>query len=125
MDMRGYQQYKQQSINSMTSGELLILLYDELVKRATLASIALEQKDYDLLNSSTQRCIDIIHYLDQTLDRQYPISHDLSRLYEYFTFQLRRVMIGRNAQVLSELRPMLSDLRDAFRTAEKNVAQGK
>ena len=123
--MRGYQQYKQQSINSMTSGELLILLYDELVKRATLASIALEQKDYDLLESAVQRCIDIIRYLDDTLDRKYPISHDLSRLYEYFTFQLRRVMIGRNAQVLSELRPMFSDLRDSFRTAEKNVAQGK
>ena len=125
MDMRGYQQYKQQSIYSMTSGELLILLYDELVKRATLASIALEQKDYDLFESTVQRCIDIIHYLDETLDRKYPISRDLSRLYEYFTFQLRRIMIGRNAQLLSELRPKLSEMRDTFRTAEKSVAQGK
>lgn len=125
MDMRGYQQYKQQSINSMTSSELLILLYDELVKRATLASIALEQKDYTLFESTVQRCIDIIRYLDETLDRKYSISHDLSRLYEYFTFQLRRVMIGRNAQVLNELRPMLSEMRDTFRIAEKNAAQGK
>lgn len=125
MDMRGYQQYKQQSINSMTPGELLLLLYDELVKRATIASIALEKKDYDLLESTVQRCIDIIHYLDETLDRQYPISRDLSRLYEYFTFQFRRVMIGRNAEVLNELRPRLSEMRDAFRIAEKNVSQGK
>ena len=125
MDMKGYQQYKQQSINSMTPGELLLLLYDELVKRATIASIALEKKDYDLLESTVQRCIDIIHYLDETLDRQYPISHDLSRLYEYFTFQFRRVMIGRNAEVLNELRPMLSEMRDTFRIAEKNVSQGK
>ena len=43
MDARGYQNYKQQSINSMTSGELLLLLYDELVKRSTLASIALDK----------------------------------------------------------------------------------
>ena len=123
--MNGYQQYKQQSINSMTSGELLLLLYDELVKRATLASIALEKKDYEQLEAAVQRCIDIIHYLDETLDRQYPISRDLSRLYEYFTFQLRRVMIGRNAQVLSELRPMLSEMRDTFRIAEKSSPQGK
>ena len=125
MDMRGYQQYKQQSINSMTSGELLLLLYDELVKRATIASIALEKKDYDLMESTVQRCIDIIHYLNDTLDRKYPISRDLSRLYEYFTFQLRRVMIGRNAQVLEELRPRFAELRDAFRAAEKSVSQGK
>ena len=41
MDRRGYQQYKQQSVGSMTPGELLLLLYGELVKRATMASIAI------------------------------------------------------------------------------------
>ena len=35
MEMRGFQQYKEQSINTMTQGELLLLLYDELVKRLT------------------------------------------------------------------------------------------
>ena len=30
MDMKGFQQYKTQSINTMTQGELLLLLYDEL-----------------------------------------------------------------------------------------------
>ena len=36
-----------EAINSMTPGELLLLLYDELVKRSTLASMALEKQDYD------------------------------------------------------------------------------
>ena len=63
MDMRGYQQYKQQSINSMTSGELLLLLYDELVKRSTLASMALEKEDWPLFEGSVERCVDIISYL--------------------------------------------------------------
>ena len=126
MDMRGYQQYKQQSINSMTPGELLLLLYDELVKRSTLASIALEKQDYDLFENSVERCIDIINYLDETLDRKYPISHDLARMYEYFTYQLGRIKIGRNAKLLSELRPMLSEMRDTFRTAEQSTStQGK
>ena len=31
MDMKGYQQYKEQSVNTMTQGELLLLLYDELL----------------------------------------------------------------------------------------------
>ena len=125
MDMRGYQQYKQQSINSMTPGELLLLLYDELVKRSTLASIALEKQDYDLFDTSVDRCTDIINYLDETLDRKYPISHDLARMYEYFTYQLGRVKIGRNAKVLSELRPMFAEMRDTFRIAEKSSPQGK
>ena len=123
MDMRGYQQYKQQSINSMTSGELLLLLYDELVKRSTLASMALEKEDWPLFEGSVERCVDIISYLDETLDRQYPISQDLSRMYEYFTYQLGRIKIGRNKKELERLRPMLAEMRDALHTAEKASAQ--
>ena len=120
MDTRGYQQYKQQSINSMTPGELLMLLYDEVVKRSTLASIALDKQDWPTFEGAMDRCIDIVNYLDETLDRQYPISHDLSRMYEYFTYQMGRIKIGRNRAELERLRPMLTDMRDAFRAAEKN-----
>ena len=92
MDMRGYQQYKQQSINSMTAGELLLLLYDELVKRSTLASMALDKQDFPQFENSVDRCVDIVNYLDDTLDHQYPISKDLSRMYEFFTYQLGRIL---------------------------------
>ena len=120
MDARGYQQYKQQSINSMTAGELLLLLYDELVKRSTLASIALDKADWPTFEATMDRCIDIVNYLDETLDHKYPISRDLSRMYDYFTYELGRVKIGRNKAVLEQLRPMLADMRDTFRAAEKN-----
>lgn len=122
MDRRGYQQYKQQSVESMTPGELLLLLYDELVKRATLADIALGREDFTTFEAAIGRCIDIVNYLDETLDRQYPISRDLSRMYEYFTYQLGRIRIGRNKKQLEALKPMLADLRDTFRTAEKDSA---
>ena len=120
MDRRGYQQYKQQSVGSMTPGELLLLLYDELVKRALMASIALDKKDFPAFEAAVDRCSDIVNYLDETLDRQYPISQDLSRMYEYFTSQLGRIKIGRNKQELERLRPMLADMRDAFHSAERS-----
>ena len=122
MDRSGYQQYKQQSVNSMTPGELLLLLYDELVKRGTIASIALDKADYPTFEAAIDRCVDIINYLDETLDRQYPISRDLGRMYEYFTYQLGAIKIGRNKRELEQLRPMLAEMRDAFHTAEKNSA---
>ena len=68
MDMKGYQKYKIQSINTMTKGELLLLLYDELVKRLTQAELALEQKEFEPYEASVQRGIEIITYLDDTLD---------------------------------------------------------
>ena len=125
MDRRGYQQYKQQSVNSMTSGELLLLLYDELVKRATMASIALDKGEFPAFEAAVERCIDIVNYLDETLDRQYPISGNLAQLYEYFTYELGRAKIGRRKEVLSHVKSMVAELRDAFRQAQKSGDSGK
>ena len=119
MDMKGFQQYKEQSVNTMTQGELLLLLYDELYKRLSQAELMLDQQNYPVYESSIERSVAIIDYLDSTLDRQYPISHDLSRMYDYFTYELGRIKVGRNKKELERVRPMLADMRDAFRAAEK------
>lgn len=124
MDRRGYQQYKEQSVNSMTPGELLLLLCDELVKRGTLASITLDKGDLPAFEGAMERCIDIVKYLDETLDRSYPISRELSPMYEFFVRDLYDVKRTRNKAELERLRPMLADLRDAFRGAERG-SQGK
>ena len=125
MEMRGFQQYKEQSVNTMTQGELLLLLYDELVKRLTQAELALSKETWPVFEASVQRGIDIIDYLDQTLDKQYPISANLTQLYEYFTYELGRVKIGRRSDPLNHVKSMVNELRDAFREAQKNGESGK
>ena len=45
---RGYTQYKEQAVMTMTSSEMLLLLYDELLKRLKRAELALEKEDYEL-----------------------------------------------------------------------------
>ena len=125
MDARGLQNYKAQSLNTMTQGELLLLLMDELVKRLIRGDIALEQGDIPLFEASIQRCIDIVRYLDDTLDRRYEVSRGLHRLYDFFCYDLNRISLGRNKKELDKLRPMITDLRDTFRLAEKNASEGK
>ena len=49
MYTKGFQQYKEQSIDTMTPGELLLTLYDELMKRLTRAEIALEKGDFEVM----------------------------------------------------------------------------
>ena len=120
MENNPIQHYKEQSVNTMTPNELLLLLYDELVKDLLRCGLALEKQEYELMEAAADKSMDIIRYLDDTLDDQYPISRELHRLYEYFTYQLTRVKIGRNKQVLDQVRPMIMDLRDTFRAAEKN-----
>ena len=121
MYQNGYQQYKAQSVNTMTSGEMLLLLYDELIKRLTRAQIALEEKDYDLFEKSVQRAKEIVQYLNRTLNMEYHISYELRRMYEFFLYEISRLQVGRNETVIQELEPLVMELRDAFREASKTA----
>ena len=121
MYQNGYQQYKAQSVNTMTSGEMLLLLYDELIKRLTRAQIALEEKDYDLFEKSVQRAKEIVQYLNRTLNMEYHISYELRRMYEFFLYEISRLQVGRNETVIQELKTLVMELRDAFREASKTA----
>ncbi len=110
MDMRGYQRYREDSLSTMTQGELLLLLFDELVKRLTQAELELEREHYPAFEAAVDRSVKIIRYLDDTLDR----------LYEYFCYELSRVKNGRNQKELSRVKGMAAELRDSFRQADKS-----
>lgn len=120
MYQNGYQQYKMQSVNTMTRGEMLLLLYDELVKRLTKAELALEKEEFDIFDASVKRAQEIVQYLQETLNTEYSISRDLQRMYDFFHYtEISRLQAGRKKTVIEELRPLVIELRDAFREANK------
>lgn len=119
MNNYGYQQYKEQSVTTMTSGEMLILLYDETLKRLARAEFALKQSNFELFDASIVRAQEIIQYLMDTLDWKYPISGELQRLYQFFLYELTRIQAGRNVTVIEELKPLIADLRDTFKEADR------
>ncbi|WP_097004742.1 flagellar export chaperone FliS [Lacrimispora amygdalina] len=119
MAVNGYQHYKEQTVNTMTSGEMLNLLFDELLKRLTRSELALENKDYDLFEQSIQRSMDIVTYLKNTLNFQYEISNELKRIYDFFLYELSRVKAGRNSAVIAEIRPLVIELRNSFKEAQR------
>lgn len=122
MYQNGYEQYKMQSVNTMTSSEMLLLLYDELMKRLARAQVALEDENYDMFNQSVQRSKEIVQYLNTTLNMNYKISYELRRMYDFFLFELSRLQAGRKVAVIQELKPLVGELRDAFKEASKSVA---
>lgn len=114
MDSRGYQTYKAQSVNTMTKGEMLLLLYDEMGKRLTRAGFALDKQDFVVFEQSVTRTREIVDYLIQTLDFNYAISRELKRMYDFFLFDLARLEAGRNPEIIPELKGLVKELRDAF-----------
>lgn len=119
MYQNGYQQYKMQSVNTMTRGEMLLLLYDELVKRLTKAELALEKEEFDVFDASVKRAQEIVQYLQETLNTEYSISRDLQRMYDFFLYEISRLQASRKKIVIEEFRPLVIELRDAFREANK------
>ena len=119
MYQNGYQQYKMQAVNTMTKGEMLLLLYAELIKRLTRAELALEREDYEVFEASVKRSGEIVQYLKDTLNTEYSISRELQRMYDFFLYEVSRLQASRNKAVIEELRPLVMELRDAFREANK------
>lgn len=115
----GYEQYKQQSVNSMTKGEQLILLFDEVVKSLIKSEIAIKENNYELLDVSMQKATDIVRYLIQILDRSIPISQNLYRMYDFFLYEFSRIKAGRNLETLLEVKDMVVEMRDAFKEANR------
>lgn len=121
--MNGYSQYKEKSIYSMSGPELLLLLFDEAIKRLTRAEISLKDKNYSDFDDCLQRTSRIVRYLTDILDMRQPISHDLRRIYTYLVYDLSMVKAGRERrqEEIGRIRYILSELREGFDGASKQV----
>lgn len=119
------QEYKTQSINTMTQGEQLLLLYDNCIKRLKKASILLEHEDYANFEKEVAGCRSIVVYLDSALDHRYPVSKNLHQMYEYFSYELIRLIAGRNRSIIDELTPLITELRDSFGQADRLARKQK
>lgn len=123
--MNGYQKYKAQSIYSMSDVELLLMLYDEAIKRMKLAKCALEDKDYGVFDNSITRTVRIVRYLNSILDMEQPISEEFRRIYEYLFYDLGAIRAGRDRRMedIEQIIRVLSEFRDGFEEAGKEVRE--
>ena len=67
-----FKQYKESTIYSMSNLELLLLLYDEAVKRLKMAQIALEDKKYETFEECLENRTDRPVF---NTDTGYAVSH--------------------------------------------------
>ncbi len=112
------QNYKEQAIMSMTQGELLLVVYDELLNRLKKAQIALSIDNQTLFDESITRANEIVIYLKDTLDYNYSISYELSNMYNFFIYEISRIKSSKNPEIIDELKPLVQELRDTFKQAD-------
>ena len=121
MPVNPYQQYQRQSVMTMTQGEMLTKLYDEVIKQMSGAKICLTEKDLSGVNNALQKAQRILFYLKSTLDFKYEISGNLDALYDFFIERIVQANLKKDAAMLDETIPMIEDLRDTFVQADRNA----
>ena len=116
-----YQQYKQQSIMTMTQGELVVQLFEGCAKKLNLALYYIENNETEKADEELYKSQRIVNYLNASLDRSVPISAELAALYDYFVRMIVKAKIKMSPEIIKELIPMIEGLGDSFRQAERIV----
>ena len=119
MQRNPYQAYQQQSVMTMTQGEMLLKLYDETIKQLSAAEIFMGEGSIEKTNQALQTAQKIVNHLRATLDFQYEISNQLAALYDYFVRQIVAANIKKDVALIQEVLPMVTELRDTFAQAAK------
>ena len=116
-----YAKYKQQSVMTMTQGDMINLLYDEIINRLNKGLLGLEVRDFEASNTHFKKAQAIISHLESTLDSQYPVSRNLASIYEYFNHQIIQANVRKSPDPVQEVLPMIMELKEAFAKADKQV----
>lgn len=112
-----YQQYQQNAVQSADPGDLVVMLYDGLVRFLKLAVKSLEENDKGAANTALIKSQDIVSYLSETLDMRFEISRNLAALYDFMSRQLVSANMKKEVQLVEEVLGLAQELRDTWRQA--------
>ena len=117
-----YQQYKAQSLETLTRGEVVVKLLEAASKQISTA-IFLTSGDDDRNSVKAFNCTvkaqKIIQTLDLSLDMQYDISKDLRDMYLFIHEKLGQAITKKDVKLMKDLLSLVDDLKVTFRQAEK------
>lgn len=115
MYTKGYNIYKDNSINFASKEQLLLMLVDGAVKYAKRAELAIEKKDIKLAHESLIRTQDIFIELMSTLNREAgDWAVQLFRVYEFINNKLVEVNMKKDINMLREIIPLIQEVRDIW-----------
>jgi flagellar protein FliS len=117
--LNAFEQYKKTSINTMTKSELLILLFDEVIKKLNHSKVLMEQKNFENAKINLEKVRNIFVYLMVNLDEKYEVSRELSDIYIFFNTEIIKASSMKSVKYIDEILPMVKELRDTWEEAGK------
>jgi len=120
-----YQKYQQQSVMTASQEELLIMLYNGCIRFIKLGIQAVEDRDIQKAHVNIVKAQDIIVEFISTLDMRYDVAKSLMPLYDYIYRRLVEANVAKDAAILNEVLGFVTELRDTWAEAAKQLKQQK
>lgn len=114
-----YQQYANSQVNTAPPEELTLMLYKGTIKFISLAIRALDEKNFEQVNENIIRAQDIYSELLTTLNPEYPISKELSRLYDFMLYLLREANVAKDKALMKQALELSREFTETWEEAIK------
>jgi len=125
--------YKETSVKTASQGSLILMLYDEGIKKIEgavelLSPASVPATSIEKINSYILKAQEIVSELMASLNTEKggQIANNLMAIYSYFYQQLLQANIKKDVSVLKDILKMMRDLRSAWQEAiNAEEAKGK
>lgn len=114
-----FQQYKAQSLETLTKGEIVVKLFEEASKQISTAIFLTNQGEAVKAYNCITKAQKVISTLDSSLDKKYSISMELDQLYMFIHGQLSEAIVAKDVTLMKRLLKLVDELKVTFRQAEK------
>lgn len=112
--------YKKNQINTASSENLVLMLYDGARKFISRSIISLENQDIQSANYNLQRSQDILSELMSGVNFEAgELAEKLFALYEYMHYQLVQANLKKDRQYAEQVLTMIEELRNVWAQALK------
>ncbi|CAH1215748.1 Flagellar secretion chaperone FliS [Paenibacillus allorhizoplanae] len=116
--------YLENTVQTASPAQLLIMLCDGAIRFCRAGIEALKNTNYQDANTNLVKVQDIISEFSITIDRNAPIAVELLRLYEYFNYRLIEANMKKSVEPAEEVLGYLIQLKETWMQAALQVKSG-
>lgn len=121
-----YNVYKQNSVNTASQEQLLIMLVDGAVKYTKIARLAILEKNMARAHKELVRVQDIFLELMITMDKDAgSYMKDLYNVYEFIKNELIKANIKKDVKIIDNVLPLIEEIRDMWHEVDRKMKTGK
>lgn len=115
-EKNGLDIYKETRIKTASRGQLVVILYDAVIKFLNISLEKMDQKKYDEANINILKAQNVITELLSALNINTgdEISNNIFTLYQFFKKELMEANRSKNQEKIKTVISLIKDLREAW-----------